>query len=71
MPHLFQEELRRAIRLLPEQPSVGKPALDLAVRGVRRLLLRASRYLVYYSVHDDAVEVLRLWHTSRGSKPPL
>jgi hypothetical protein len=40
-------------------------------RGVRRLLLRATRYHVYYRVREETLEVLALWHATRGTGPGL
>lgn len=68
---LLREELRRAVTLLKAQPRLGAPALDVPVKDVRRWLLSSSSYFLYYRVSSDAVEVLRLWHTSRGSRPKL
>jgi plasmid stabilization system protein ParE len=68
---LLREELRRAVTLLKAQPRVGAPALDVAVEGVRRWLLSSSSYFLYYRVKADTVEVLRLWHTSRGAPPKI
>ncbi len=41
--------------------------------GVRRLHLKRIRYYLYYRVKDDPqqVEILALWHTSRGTGPDL
>ncbi len=39
--------------------------------GVRRLLLRATRYHVYYRVRDETLEVLAVWHATRGTGPGL
>jgi plasmid stabilization system protein ParE len=50
---------------------MGAAALHVGAREIRRLLLRGTRYFIYYSVHDADVEVLRLWHVSRGARPKL
>ncbi len=65
----FSQELRRAVAQLRRLPKSGAPALDVALDGVRRLHLLKLRHCLYYEV-TDAVYVLRLWHTSRGSLPP-
>jgi plasmid stabilization system protein ParE len=38
---------------------------------IRRLELRRTRYLVFYEVTAEAVTILRVWHGSRGERPPL
>lgn len=68
-PHLLRDELRKAFDLLREQPQLGGSALDVGAHGIRRIYLRGTRYFLYYSVHEEAIEVLRLWHASRGKKP--
>ena len=40
-------------------------------QGVRRVTLSRIRYYLYYRVADDALQVLALWHTSRGLGPSL
>ena len=69
-PHLLRDELRGAFTLLAAHPLAGHAAPGApASSGIRFLLLRGSRFLVYYSVHEEDVEVLRFWHTSRGTRP--
>lgn len=70
-PQLLRDELKRAFALLKAQPFVGERAVDDAAAGLRRFYLKGTRYFVYYEVHDDDVEVLRLWHASRGEQPEL
>ena len=70
-PTLLRDELKRAFALLKEQPFIGEQALDDGAEGLRRFHLQGSHYVVYYEVHEDDVEVLRLWHTSRGEFPEL
>jgi plasmid stabilization system protein ParE len=69
---LFRRELRRGFDLITTHPGIGVKAFDLPVRGVRRLHLYRIHYFLYYRVlGEEAVEVLALWHTSRGQGPPL
>jgi plasmid stabilization system protein ParE len=69
-PRLLRDELRTAFTLLEAQPLAGLAAPGAPESsGIRFLLLRGSRFLLYYSVHEEDVEVLRLWHTSRGTRP--
>lgn len=44
----------------------------MRTKDVRRLVLRESRGLLYYRVHEGrrVVEILMLWHSSRAA-PPL
>jgi len=70
-PDLFRAELHRGFELITRQPEVGPPALDVELSGVRRPHLSRIRYYLYYYLADDTIEVLGLWHTSRGGSPPL
>ena len=70
---MLENELHHAFALLVEQPHVGESTRDPSLGGARRFYLSGSRYLLYYRVRETAgvVEVLRLWHASRGRTPKL
>jgi plasmid stabilization system protein ParE len=70
-PHLFTEELSAAFALLAGAPQAGRRYPHPAITDVRRILLRSSRYQVYYRVHDEDVIVLAVWSAVRGSGPEL
>jgi len=70
-PHLFREELSRAFDLITEQPEIAPIAPEVDAPGVRRFHLSRIRYHLYYRRRGEAVEVLALWHSSRGSSPDL
>lgn len=70
-PHLFQDELAAAFELLTVTPFAGIAYPHRRVSGVRRLLLRATRYHVYYVVGDKWIEVLTVWSAVRGRGPNL
>ena len=63
--------MRQAFRLLLKQPHIGAKSLDAEFGDIRRLFLRGTRYFIYYSVNERDIEVLRIWHASRGAKPKL
>lgn len=67
----FDEDLAEAFLLLSAEPGVGAPVLHTRAQGVRRLHLARIRYHLYYRIRVDRVEVLALWHASRGSGPSL
>jgi plasmid stabilization system protein ParE len=71
VPEGFDEELAEAFSLLSAEPGIGAPVLNVRAEGVRRLHLARVHYYVYYRVRRDQVEVLALWHTSRGAGPSL
>ncbi len=71
VPEAFDEDLAEALLLLSAEPSVGALVLRTRVQGVRRLHLARIRYHLYYRIRGDRVEVLALWHTSRGVGPSV
>ena len=72
-PGAFAEELERAFQLIASHPGIGARALNAKLADVRRLHLARVHYYLYYRVvaEPPAIEILGLWHTSRGSDPPI
>ncbi len=70
-PDLFVEEFAAACELLGGAPRAGKRYEHPEVAGVRRVLMRATRYHVYYKEHEGAVLVLAVWGAVRGTGPDL
>jgi plasmid stabilization system protein ParE len=69
-PNMMQVELRRMLKLLKSTPYMGVEARDVRTPGVRRVFL-STEHILYYRVNEKAgcVEVLRVWHMSRGRAP--
>ncbi len=67
---LFEQEFASATETLATHPGVGAPVRRRRVKGLRRVLLRATRYHVYYVATDRTVTVLAVWSAVRGSGPP-
>lgn len=72
-PLLFRDEIRRAFALIGEHPEIGAVAEDLEIAGVRRVLLAATHHYLYYVVNEEAgaIDILAVWSSSRGDRPPL
>ena len=70
-PGAFDEELAEAFALLSAEPGIGAPVPRMGAEDLRRLHLARIRYHLYYRVRNGQVEVLALWHTSRGGGPSL
>lgn len=70
---LFHEELQQAVTLLGLFPLAGHVDPSAIHRDVRRTLLRRTQHYVYYVVDDagQVVTIVAVWHTARGSGPPL
>ena len=70
-PGAIRKDLESALASLVEEPGIGTrveiPRSDI----VRRLYLGRIRYFVYYRVRGKLLEVVGLWHSSRGQPPPL
>lgn len=54
-----------SVAQLADQPGLGRPG---RVPGTRELVVPKTRYVVPYRVNGEAVEILRVFHTSR--RPP-
>jgi plasmid stabilization system protein ParE len=72
-PQLFLDELRQAYELVRHQPHVGQSVVGAKSNRIRRVHLLRSRYHLYYQESEDgaAIDVLAVWHTSRGGEPDL
>ncbi len=70
-PDLFREELTGAFLSIRTLPQMGRPIRHHRVKGLRRVVLRATRYHAYYVVHRNAIFILAIWSAVRGSGPPL
>lgn len=70
-PGALREEIERVFRLVALQPGIGARATNTKLVGVRRVHLGRVRYHLYYRVRSDpaVIEILALWHTSRGTGP--
>ncbi len=72
-PNALKENLRHAFDLISLQPGVGARAANTRLKDVRRVYLSQIRYFLYYRVRPSPVriDVLALWHASRGNEPVL
>jgi plasmid stabilization system protein ParE len=70
-PSLFAEELAAAFELLASAPHAGRRYDHPSLSGVRRVILRATRYHVYYKARSHDVVVLAVWSALRGTAPKL
>lgn len=70
---LLASEIARGFDLISSDPGVGTPSTSYPdVIDLRRLHLPRVRYFIYYrAASPDIIEVVALWHTSRGTSPDL
>jgi addiction module RelE/StbE family toxin len=52
----------KSVSLLKEQPGIGRAG---RVSGTKELVIPNTSYIVPYRFKDDAIHVLRVYHTSR------
>ena len=70
-PDAVGEDLEAALDVLFDQPETGSLVPEASSVGVRRFHLDRIRYWVYYRVRMNRLEILSLWHSSRGSGPAV
>ena len=70
-PMLFRDELAHMVTLLASSPQMGVAYRRRGIPGLRRVLLRATRYHVYYVFDGSWVVVLSVWGAVRRRGPPL
>ena len=72
-PSMLRDELEAAYSLIETFPFAGEASPHSRIIGLRRALLGHTQYHLYYVVseEDGVVEILSLWHTSRGKPPRL
>lgn len=70
-PGAVRIDIADALVLLAQQPGIGATHEGARTKGVRRLLVGRIQYFIYYQVTPDSLEVLAVWHSSRGKQPSL
>ncbi|MFA6444886.1 MAG: type II toxin-antitoxin system RelE/ParE family toxin [Sterolibacterium sp.] len=70
-PGAVRTDIGEALALLAQQPGIGAAYEGARIKGVRRLLVGRIRYFIYYRVTPETLEVLTVWHESRGKQPSL
>jgi plasmid stabilization system protein ParE len=70
-PDLFVEELAESFEIISSAPFAGRRYRNSVLMGTHRILLKGTRFHVYYLPRDDEVIVLAVWHARRGAGPPL
>lgn len=70
-PGAVRIDIGHALALLARQPGMGARYEGARAKDVRRLLVGRIRYFIYYRVTQDSLDVLAVWHSSRGQQPRL
>ena len=71
VPNAIIDDVESTVALLLREPAIGPLARDVELPGVRRVVVERIRYYIYYRFNDTTVDILAVWHTSRGTPPPL
>jgi plasmid stabilization system protein ParE len=69
-PELFLSELRYAMDLLEDMPTLGSPC-RLGGKKMRRVLLRRSHCHLYVLTETSQVTIVAVWNAYRGQGPKL
>ena len=68
-PDLFLVELRRGLGFIENAPDSFAVLDEPRMPGLRRILLEKIRYHIYWTTTQNTIEILAVWHTSRGHGP--
>ena len=70
-PDLSRDEFAAALELIGLQPLAGRRYRRALPAEVRRVILRSTRYHVYYTVREADALVVAVWSAVRGTGPDL
>ena len=70
-PSAVPQDLEAAVNVLLVQPDIGARVEEASSPDVRRFHLDRIRYWVYYRVRSNRLEILSVWHISRGTGPAV
>lgn len=68
-PDLFFSELQHALALIASPQYVGPRYANRRYPGMRRYLMRSTRYHVYYLPREKDIVVVAVWGAVRGVTP--
>jgi plasmid stabilization system protein ParE len=68
-PDLFLNELTHALALIAAPHYVGPRYVNRLYPGMRRYLMRSTRYHVYYLPRDQDLVIVAIWGAVRGITP--
>ena len=72
-PTLFADEYKAAVQLLRDVPEAGVVSPDHPGKNIRHVLLRGSKYQLYYRYDATKPEILivSVWKATRGKPPKI
>jgi plasmid stabilization system protein ParE len=69
-PEMFTAELESALMALEETPTLGIRYV-VGEKNIRRLLLRRTRYHLYFIEQRERLFIVAVWSAYRGRGPKL
>jgi len=60
---IMRAQFEETIKMIQRMPRIGAAYK----KGMRRIKLGKFRYYIYYKETKTAIEILGIWHTSKGS----
>jgi len=70
-PEAFLEDFQETLASISMTPGIGIPVPSRRP-GIRRVFLDRLRYYLYYRIRlDGDIDVVAIWHASRGAQPRL
>ncbi|MDR2579995.1 MAG: type II toxin-antitoxin system RelE/ParE family toxin [Fibromonadaceae bacterium] len=61
---IMKSQFFKMVRMLERMPGLGV----IYKNGMRRFMLGKFRYQIYYKELEDEIEIVGIWHTSRGTE---
>jgi len=61
---IMRKKFFKILRILECMPGIG----TIYKNGMRKILLGKFRYNIFYREKENEIEILGIWHTSRGAE---
>ena len=61
---IMYNHFKQILKLLEKQPGIGTKYFN----GMRKMLLGKFPYYIYYIEQENHIDIVGIWHTSRGTE---
>ncbi len=68
---VFIDEFESMVKVIEDKPDIGRPYRTAKGKEVLRVLMRTSRYHIFYVIKGDEIEIVSVWGAERGRSPKL
>ena len=55
---------KQLVKIIEIMPGIGTPWKN----GIRTVIIKKYRYKIYYRENETTIDILGIWHTSRGTE---